>query len=74
MELLELHRPQQRDFYSDCKTSHDFHFVSLSEFETIEALTQSWKCCKCKSENYIQKWTCSYCKHERCGNCKQLEG
>lgn len=38
------------------------------------AKTQSWKCCKCKSENYNDKWKCSWCGHERCKNCKDLIG
>jgi len=41
---------------------------------TIHALTQSWKCCKCKSENYNDKWKCSWCGHERCNSCKNLLG
>lgn len=45
-----------------------------TEVDTIVALTKSWKCCSCKSENYNNMWTCSWCKHNRCGNCKQLEG
>lgn len=36
--------------------------------------TQSWKCCKCKTENYNDKWKCSWCGHERCNNCKDLLG
>lgn len=45
-----------------------------SEIKSIVALTKSWKCCSCHSENYNNKWTCSWCGHDRCGNCKQLEG
>lgn len=41
---------------------------------SITALTQSWKCCKCKSENYIDKWNCSWCGHGRCNSCKNLIG
>ena len=45
-----------------------------SDNNPIVALTQSWKCCSCRTENYNNKWECSWCKHTRCGNCKQLEG
>ncbi|MBK6545718.1 MAG: hypothetical protein IPG12_10675 [Saprospiraceae bacterium] len=45
-----------------------------SEVVSIVALTQSWKCCSCKSENYNNKWKCSWCGHDRCGKCKELEG
>lgn len=45
-----------------------------SEVDSIISLTQSWKCCKCRSENYVQKWTCSHCRHERCRNCVDLMG
>lgn len=38
------------------------------------AMTNSWKCCKCRHENYHDKWVCNDCKHERCKNCKNLLG
>jgi hypothetical protein len=42
--------------------------------KSIISMTQSWKCCKCKTENYNNKWKCSWCGHERCKNCKDLLG
>lgn len=39
-----------------------------TEIDTIVALTQSWKCCKCRHENYYDKWDCSDCHHARCNN------
>jgi hypothetical protein len=35
---------------------------------------KSWKCCKCRHENYNDKWVCSGCGHDRCNNCTDLEG
>ncbi len=46
---------------------------SVLKLDSIVALTKSWKCCSCNSENYNNMWTCSWCRHERCGKCKQLE-
>jgi hypothetical protein len=52
----------------------DLRKISLQISHSITALTQSWKCCKCKSENYNDKWKCSWCGHERCNSCKNLLG
>ncbi len=48
--------------------------ISTNTSHSVTALTQSWKCCKCKSENYNDKWKCSWCGHERCSSCKNLLG
>ena len=58
-------------------TSHNARHAIKTVFSnssSIVSLTQSWKCCKCKVENYNDKWQCSYCRHERCKNCKDLLG
>ena len=52
----------------------NFVKISTDISHSVTALTQSWKCCKCKSENYNDKWKCSWCGHERCNSCKNLEG
>lgn len=57
--------------FSDKRT---FMKISTDNSLSVTALTQSWKCCKCKSENYNDKWKCSWCGHERCSSCKNLLG
>ena len=47
--------------------------LKLEESSTVE-MTNSWKCCKCRHENYHDKWQCSDCRHERCNNCTDLLG
>ena len=60
--------------------TNDSKALSLGEVfilqtgKSIIARTQSWKCCKCKTENYNDKWKCSWCGHERCNSCKDLLG
>jgi hypothetical protein len=50
-------------------------FKIPATFETIEiVMSGSWKCCKCRHENYSEKWVCNSCRHERCNNCKKLMG
>lgn len=50
-------------------------FLTLSTYaKAPNAMTSSWKCCKCRHENYYDKWVCGDCKHERCKNCKDLLG
>lgn len=51
----------------------EIEIVNLQENFSV-GMTNSWKCCQCKVENYNDKWQCSYCRHERCRNCKDLEG
>jgi len=43
---------------------------------SVVAATKSWKCCKCKHENYYNEWKCSdpACGHDRCRNCTDLLG
>lgn len=45
-----------------------------TSIKTIEAITKSWKCCKCRAENYNNMFVCSWCRHDRCSSCRQLEG
>ena len=44
------------------------------KLKSVISSTKSWKCCKCRCENYLNEWTCSYCSHERCRSCKDLIG
>lgn len=47
----------------------------LPELEEPSAgMSESWKCCKCRHENYHDKWQCNDCRHERCKDCKDLLG
>lgn len=59
--------------FNNQKLSAGISTISTNTTNPI-AMTNSWKCCKCRHENYYNKWTCNDCKHERCKNCKDLLG
>lgn len=48
--------------------------IVVNTQSNMVAMTNSWKCCKCRHENYYDKWVCNDCRHERCKNCKDLLG
>lgn len=74
MKLLIRNSEQILVDQSDLKSENNRQGLFTSKIDSIFALTKSWKCCSCRSENYNDKWTCSWCRHNRCNNCKQLEG
>jgi hypothetical protein len=48
--------------------------IDIEISNSVTSNTQSWKCCKCKTENYNNKWKCSWCAHDRCNSCINLLG
>jgi len=71
-----LTNPRRKNFKTENKKvlSKGVFKKTYEISNTVIALTQSWKCCKCKSENYNDKWKCSWCGHERCNSCRNLLG
>lgn len=54
--------------------NENFTKICIDNSSSVVSLTQSWKCCKCRVENYNDKWKCSHCHHERCRSCIDLLG
>lgn len=74
MKVLNLIKPKSLKFSKNKLLNKDGSKISIDSSIKIFALTNSWKCCKCRVENYINKWECSYCRHVRCNSCKELMG
>jgi hypothetical protein len=72
--VVNLINPRSLKFIKSKLLNKDDSKISIDSSIKIFALTNSWKCCKCRVENYNNKWVCSNCRHERCNSCKELMG